>query len=216
MENKVYVIAQAQDIPQEEYRNYINPIKTRRYGRLLKRALVTALKAMKDSGVEHPDAIINGTALGCWEESEHLLDGLVAEGESVSMPTHFMQSTHNTVAAMIGIYTKSHGYNSTYSQGRISFESAMLDAFLQLKSGMIHTALVCENDEITPELQAMLEKIELEDGVAVDRSRAVMLCDSSYLEQHSELQPICEIEDVLISHHTHEGDTAEIKYKPCD
>lgn len=175
MENKVYVIAIAEDVPQEEYRNYINPIKTRRYGRLLKRALVTAIKAMKDSGIEHPDAIINGTALGCWEETEHLLDALAMEGEEVSMPTHFMQSTHNTIATMIGIYTKNHGYNSTYSQRGISFECALLDAFLQMKSGKINTALVCENDEITPEMQQMLESTGLKEGVVCDRSKAVML-----------------------------------------
>ncbi len=209
MENKVYVIAIAEDVPQEEYRNYINPIKTRRYGRLLKRALVTAIKAMKDSGIEHPDAIINGTALGCWEETEHLLDALAMEGEEVSMPTHFMQSTHNTIATMIGIYTKNHGYNSTYSQRGISFECALLDAFLQMKSGKINTALVCENDEITPEMQQMLESTGLKEGVVCDRSKAVMLSTDP-------ANALYEIEDVIIKHVPHQEDTAEIKYKRCN
>ena len=80
MENKVYVIAMTHDIPEEEYRNYVSPMKTRRYGKLLKRALVTALKCMKDSGIEHPDAVINGTALGSIEESEKILNGLEGLG----------------------------------------------------------------------------------------------------------------------------------------
>ena len=36
MENKVYVIGRAENVPEEEYRRYLNPMKTRRYGRLLK------------------------------------------------------------------------------------------------------------------------------------------------------------------------------------
>lgn len=209
MENRVYVIAIVKDVRQEEYRSYINPIKTRRYGRLLKRALVTALKAMKKSGIEHPDAIINGTALGCWEESEYILNGLAEEDETVSMPTHFMQSTHNTVATMIGIYTKSHGYNCTYSHRKVSFEMAMLDAFLQMKSGKINNALVCANDEITPKLQDMLDQIGLKDGVATDRSISAMLSTNP---EHA----IYEIEDVIIRHVPGQEDTAKIKYKPCD
>lgn len=59
MNNNVYVIAEVDNVPETEYRDYLNPIKTRRYGRLLKRALVTAMKAIKISGIEHPDAIIN-------------------------------------------------------------------------------------------------------------------------------------------------------------
>ena len=35
MENKVYVIGRAENVPEEEYRRYLNPMKTRRYGRLV-------------------------------------------------------------------------------------------------------------------------------------------------------------------------------------
>ena len=115
----------------EEYGQYIQPMKARRMGRLLKRALVTAIKAMKLSGIEQPDAILNGTAMGCMENSVQFLKGLRDEGDSVSMPTCFMQSTHNTVASMIAIFTKNHGYNTTYSHRAISFELALQDAFLR-------------------------------------------------------------------------------------
>ena len=59
----MYVIAEVDNVSETEYREYLNPIKTRRYGRLLKRALVSAMKAIKISGIGQPDAIINGTAL---------------------------------------------------------------------------------------------------------------------------------------------------------
>lgn len=147
--NKVYVVAVVRDVPAEEYNRYLPPMKVRRMGKLQKRALVTALKAMEISGISQPDAILNGTAMGCIENSIQLLHGLHAEGEAVSMPTCFMQSTHNTVASQIAIYTGNHGYNTTYAHRNVSFESALQDAWLQLTAGRLRTALVCANDEVT-------------------------------------------------------------------
>ena len=106
--NKVFVTAIVKDVPAEEYGHYLPPMKARRMGKLQKRALVTALKAMEISGVGEPDAILNGTAMGCMENTVQMLCGLASEGEEVNMPTCFMQSTHNTVASMIAIYTKNH------------------------------------------------------------------------------------------------------------
>lgn len=211
MENKVYILSAVQDVPEEDYRNYINPMKTRRYGRLLKRALVTALKCLHDSGIAHPDAIINGTALGSIEDSEKILEGLASEGENVSMPTHFMLCTHNAVASLIGIYTQSHGYNCTYSQGPVSFESALLDAFLQLKSGQIKTALVCANDELTPSLKAKLSKAGLASDCIKDRSLAWML------SSEKGEKALYELTNVEILHRKGEPDEAKIETtKLCD
>ena len=177
----------------------------------MKRALVTALKAIQESGIEHPDAIINGTALGCLKESEYLLDGLATEGESISVPTHFMQSTHNTIASLIGIHTKTHSYNCTYSQRKISFECALFDAFLQMKEGLIKTALVCVNDEITSGFQQKLDVLGITDSVGTDCSKCWML--STEPGEH----PIAEITSVDIFHAIGQEDRSEIKYrKICD
>ncbi len=203
MENKVYVLAVTRDVPEEEYRNYVSPLKTRRYGKLLKRALVTALKCLQDSGVSHPDAIINGTALGSFEETENILNALVREGEDMSMPTQFMLCTHNSVASLIGIYTQNHGYNSTCSQGRVSFESALLDALIQLRLGRIKTALVTANDAVTPLLRQKMEEAGMAVDETLDRSIAVMLST-----ERGE-KPLCELVNVRISHRQGEEDTAE-------
>ena len=211
MENKVYVLALVKDVPEEEYRNYVSPLKTRRYGKLLKRALITALKCLKDSGISHPDAIINGTALGSIEETENILDGLVEEGEDVSMPTQFMLCTHNSVASLIGIYTGNHGYNATYSQGRVSFESALLDAFVQLKLGRIKTALVTVNDAITPLLRMKMEEAGMVVDETLDRSMAILL------STEKGEKPLHELVDVRIFHERGRGDVAEIEtIAPCD
>lgn len=201
--NKVYVTAIVKDVPLEEYGQYLPPMKARRMGKLQKRALVTALKAMEASGVMMPDAIINGTSMGCMENTVQMLDGLMKEGEQMNMPTCFMQSTHNTVASMIAIYTKNHGYNTTYSHRTISFELALQDAFSRLRMGLLRTALVCVNDELT-ELQQQQPRFfgQLE---VLDRSEAWML--SVEPGDH----PIYEIENVNIIHQKGMEDRAVIQ-----
>ncbi len=204
--NRVYVTAIVKDVPSEEYSRYLPPMKARRMGKLQKRALVTALKAMEISGVGEPDAILNGTAMGCMENTLQLLDGLHAEGEAVAMPTAFMQSTHNTVASQIAIYTKNHGYNTTYTHRTVSFELALQDAFLRLRTGRLRTALVCCNDELT-ELQRSNPRFFGTLEVA-DRSEAWML--SADPGEH----PLYEIENVQIIHEKGAGDRAVIQMKP--
>ena len=200
--NRVFVVAIEKNVAPEEYSRYIPPMKARRMGKLLKRALATALKAMESSGISHPDAILNGTAMGCMEHTLQLLHGLAEEGDNVNMPTAFMLSTHNTVASQIAIFTKNHGYNTTYAHREISFELALHDAFLQLRSGRLQTALVCANDELT-EFQrqhpGFFGKMPVE-----DRSEAWML--SVDPGDH----PVYELENVQIIHHKGADDSAAV------
>lgn len=210
MEDKVYVLAIVQDVPQEQWRDYVSPMQTRRYGLLMKRALVTAIKCMRDSGVSKPDAIINGTALGSIEESERILQAMASEGEDVSMPTQFMLSTHNAVASILAITTKCHGYNCTYSQGRWSFEQAMLDAFIQIKSGDIKTALVTANDYITPSCRQLMEKAGMTVGDWLDRSIAVML------SSEDNGNAVGELLGVSLKHSKEHGDEAKINIEGID
>lgn len=141
------------------YKEFLSPLEARRMGKLLKRALVTSLSIIQKSGIEHPDAIITGTGLGCIENTELLLDALCNEGEQLLKPTHFMQSTHNTISSLISIQTKTHGYNATYSHKGISFDSALMDAWTQFQLGMISSALVGGHDEMTPSYFNLLQKI---------------------------------------------------------
>ena len=141
-----------------DYKQHFTPNEARRFGKILKRALLVSREAMKESGVADPDAIITGTGLGCIENTEIFLDKLVREGEQLLNPTYFMQSTHNTVSSLVAIDAKCHGYNSTYAHKGISFECVLQDAFLQMQAGKIHTALVGAHDEMTPAYFALLKK----------------------------------------------------------
>ena len=140
------------------FRDWLNPLESRRMGKILKRALVTAQKVMRDSGIQQPDAVITGTGLGCIENTELFLDQLCREGEEMLKPTYFMQSTHNTISSLISIHDHLHGYNTTYSHKSVSFDSAFLDAFTQLLLGDIQTALVTGNDEMTPTYFSILQR----------------------------------------------------------
>ena len=141
-----------------DYKQFFTPNEARRLGKILKRALLVSRQAMAESGVALPDAIITGTGLGCIESTEIFLEKLVREGEEFLNPTHFMQSTHNTIGSLIAIDSKCHAYNSTYAHKGISFECALQDAFLQLQKGVAENALVGAHDEMTPAYFTLLKK----------------------------------------------------------
>src|SRR5574344_650946 len=140
------------------FKEYLDPMQSRRMGKVLKRALVTATKSMVDAGIDKPDAVITGTGLGCIENTEHFLDQLCRDGEEMLKPTYFMQSTHNTIGSLISIHIKCNGYNTTYSHKSVSFDSALLDAITQIRLGDINNALVCGNDEMTPSYFDILKR----------------------------------------------------------
>ena len=140
------------------FRDYMAPNEARRMGNLMKRALTTTLKVLADTGIEHPDAIITGTSLGSLDYTDRLLNSLTDNGEEALSPTYFMQSTHNTVGSALAIYTKTKGYNTTYSHGSISFDYTVLDAWMQMQLGHIDTALVGGHDEMIESYFLLLKK----------------------------------------------------------
>jgi len=142
-----------------DYKQFISPIASRRMGKLIKRAIATSLSALKQADIQELDAIITGTGLGCVENTEKFLSAMVKEGEEFLQPTFFMQSTHNTISSQVALFLKCNGYNCTYSHRGTSFESALSDAFIQLKLGKIKNALVGGQDEMTPDYFNMLGKI---------------------------------------------------------
>jgi len=144
-----------------DFKAYIAPMVARRMSTVLKRTLATTLHVTRETGVENPDVIITGTGLGCVEESEKFLDAMLATGEELLPPTPFMQSTHNTIGSQIALFLKCNGYNSTYSHAGMSFESALLDAFMQFQLGEIATALINGCDELTPRISLIFDKINV-------------------------------------------------------
>ena len=52
------------------YREFIDPMASRRMSRIVKMGVCAAKMCLQDSGIEMPDAIITGTGLGCIEDTE--------------------------------------------------------------------------------------------------------------------------------------------------
>ncbi len=154
-------------IPEEPYvraddpsfREWLNPIESRRLGILLKRAQTLAAVIAGKTGVTNPDAIMVGTGLGCMENTEKLLNTLCTNGEQMFSPTLFMQSTHNTIASLLAINSKNNGYNITYANKDVSFDIALYDAWMQFILGRINSAIVGGFDELTPAYFTLLERI---------------------------------------------------------
>ncbi len=163
-----------------DFKQFISAGDARRMGKLLKRALATSLSALQEGGIENPDAIITGTGFGSIENTELFLDALVREGEQLLKPTQFMQSTHNTASSLIGIHTKCHGYNSTYSQKGFSFDSALYDAWMQFRIGRIKSALVGSHDEMSPVFSGFVRKAgHVKEGeICSEAAVSVLLADS--------------------------------------
>ena len=159
-----------------EIRDYVKPMEARRMGKIMKSSLLSSLKALRQAGIEQPDAIITGTALGCLENSELLLRQMVEEGETMLKPTYFMQSTHNTISSNIAIRLGCHGYNITYTQDQASFDWAIRDAELLLKSGKCKTVLVGCHDESTPLYRQLMQRLGYDDIPSVNSKAIVLSC----------------------------------------
>lgn len=143
-----------------QFRDFLPANDARRMGKIMKRALITAIKVINDSGIKNPEAIITGTGKGCLEYTEKFLDDMVENNEQMLSPTFFMQSTHNTIGSTLGIYTKTHSYNVTYSHGGFSFDQALLDAWIQIKTYRINNALIGGYDEMVESYFNLLRRAE--------------------------------------------------------
>lgn len=159
----VYVNSAISLEAEPDYRKYFSPIEARRMGSLMKMAVAASTEALRAAGMESTDAIITGTGLGSVECTEKFLLGLCGVEGYDMKPTNFMQSTHNTIGSLIGIRTRNHGYNSTYAQRGISFESALLDGYTRILLGDSSSVMAGCYEQLTPRYTTLLSKIG-EDG----------------------------------------------------
>ena len=174
--SKINVLSQVEITSEDqlaEIRDYVKPLEARRMGKIMKSSLLSSLKALRQAGIEQPDAIITGTALGCLENSELLLRQMVEEGETMLKPTYFM---HNTISSNIAIRLGCHGYNITYTQDQASFDWAMRDAELLLTSGKCKTVLVGCHDESTPLYRQLMQRLGYDDIPSVNSKAIVLSC----------------------------------------
>ncbi|QEE48601.1 3-oxoacyl-ACP synthase [Flavobacterium alkalisoli] len=129
------------EISQPDYKEFIAPAAGRRMAKGVKNGIVASAMALKEAGLEQPDAIITGTGMGCVVDSEKFLKAILDNNEEFLTPTSFIQSTHNTVGGQIALGLQCKAYNFTYVNGAVSFESALIDAQLQIEEGEANAVL---------------------------------------------------------------------------
>ena len=153
------------------YKEFIPPAMIRRMSKTVKMSSVASQYALKEAGIENPDAIIVGTGMGCSQDSEKFLKNVIDNNEEFLTPTFFIQSTHNTVAGQIALGLQCHAYNFTYVNSSSSLEFSFLDAKLQINDGEAENVLVGSTDEQTNrtmELYRLNKTIKKEENLPFD------------------------------------------------
>ena len=126
--------------------------------RIIKMGVAAGSMALKQAGLSVPNGIITGTAYGCLDDTGIFLNKMIDNKEYALNPTPFIQSTHNTIGSQIALLLQCQGYNQTYTQGAFSFESALLDALLELTDSPSQSLLVGGVDEITAVSHALQKR----------------------------------------------------------
>lgn len=131
------------------YNQFLPAARTRRMGRMLKMAIVSAAQCLEKSGLSNVDGICCGTGLGCLEDTEHFLLDMIRDEEKFLTPTHFIQSLQNAVSAQVALHLNCQAHNFTFVHKGHSFQSALIDGIMLLNEAGQGHVLVGGMDEIT-------------------------------------------------------------------
>jgi len=141
------------------YKEYISAKQLRRMSKIIRIGVACSKKVLETAKTEQVDAIIIGTGLGCLTDTIKFLNNMNDNDEKLLNPTAFIQSTHNTVSGQIALLLNCKNYNFTFSQQSVSFETALLDAFIKLQDEENSNILLGGLDEITSETFEYYQKL---------------------------------------------------------
>ena len=117
----------------------------RRMSRSVKLGIGAALPLLRHSS----DGILIGTGYGGMEDSVRFLSQIIEHDEGLLTPGPFVQSTANAIASQLGLFTRNNGYNITYVNRGLSFESALVDAAMLVRENPGRSYLAGGVDEIS-------------------------------------------------------------------
>lgn len=190
------------------YKDFISPVAIRRMAKGVKNGIVASALALKEAKLEAVDAIVTGTGMGCIEDSEKFLKSILDNNEQFLTPTSFIQSTHNTVGGQIALGLQCKGYNLTYVNGSVSFESALYDAKMMIEEEEASSILVGGIDETADSATSLFqlagiikEENKSPYSVLEPTSKGVVLGEGAtffVLENEIKEHTIAEILDVAI------------------
>lgn len=146
-----------------DYKEVITDANSRRrMGRLLKMAVWCGLKSLDGVTSEMVAGIITSTGAGFMKDTISFGSSIFDREETLLNPSPFMQSTFNTASGYIALIRKIHAYNTTYVQQADGFAASLVDAAMLLDdAGEGNVALVGAFDEVTPEVDAIRQRLGL-------------------------------------------------------
>lgn len=140
------------------YKDFIPAALIRRMSHIVKMGVSAGSISLKKAGLDNVDAIIVGTGIGCYDDTDKFMRAMIENDEQLLTPTSFIQSTHNTVAGQLALMYKCNGYNFTYVHQNHSFEYAVLDALMLLKDKDAKTVLVGGIDEVNDSILELFDR----------------------------------------------------------
>ncbi len=117
----------------------------RRMGKSVRFGVGAGIPLLKEH--ENIDAIIIGTATGGIDNCITFLNQIIQYEEGTLTPTHFVQSTPNSIAGHLALMTKNVNYNCTHNNDGLAFEGALVDAMLLFSENEANLILVGSVDE---------------------------------------------------------------------
>lgn len=144
-----------------DYTGYIPPMQLRRMSKAVRMGIAASKVAMQNAGIEKPDALSIGTAMGCLQDTEVFLNKMTEQDEQMLTPTAFIQSTHNTVGGQIALLAGCYGHNLTYVHRGHSFEHALINAQLYLNQHPDEKILAGGIDELTDNSLSVMQQCGL-------------------------------------------------------
>lgn len=191
-----------------DYKSVLKISGTRRMSTIIKMALTAGFDAMKSDDV---DAIIVASGLGNLTHTIKFLDQTVINKNGPIPPTQFIQSTHNTISGQLALNLQCKAYNMTHVQGGVSFETALMDAFLRFDQDHLDHVLIGAADEYNELMkrwgeQAHLNMDEVGEGSTFfhlsreknDSTTAIQDCTTLSARSKQQLENIIAEVDVVL------------------
>jgi len=140
MISNVYIHSSAYVLGHENQAFTLPDLKTllpanslRRMSRLIKASIFVGNQAVQNAGIQEINGILTATGLGCLEDTVKFLNLSLETEDGVLPPTSFIHSTHNSIAGQLALFFTCQGWNNTFSQRYISWESSLLETCLLLQ-----------------------------------------------------------------------------------
>ena len=134
-------------------RDHINPKKLRRINKYSKMALLAAINALDDAGIDTDKAgedigIVLASGHGSSSTTFSFLDDIIRMGDNLASPTKFSTSLHSAATSNVTIFLNIRGPSLTVTNFDSSGIGALIDAQMLLATGQADTILLGAVEEV--------------------------------------------------------------------